>query len=414
MPIDLDRDRLVETMEHQSGIGGTERGGLHRLALTDEDREARDWLLERMEVAGLDVRVDRMGNTFGRREGTDPDAPPVLVGSHLDSQPYGGMYDGALGMLAALEFVLTLEDEGIETAHPIEIVNWTNEEGARFMPPMMGSGVWAGVHDIDDIYARTDDEGVTVEEELERIGYRGEAPCEPGEDYEAYLELHIEQGPKLEESGLDVGVVTGIVGLTWTETTFYGTANHTGPTPIDFRNDALVPAGDLINEVRRVAQRLGPDARGTVGSIDYDSEAISIVPDEVSVIWEIVHPEDEVVQEGYEMTLDEIEQAARREGVEHESVEISRFESVRFDERCMRAVEAAADDLGYDHTRLFAGAGHDPSNVSTVCDTGMVFAVSEDGLSHTEAEFTSWEDCYSASNTLANAALRLANGETTG
>jgi N-carbamoyl-L-amino-acid hydrolase len=411
MSIDLDRDRLVGMMEHQSAIGATSGGGLHRLALTDEDRAARDWLVERMEGAGLDVRVDRMGNTFGRREGTDPDAAPVLVGSHLDSQPRGGRFDGALGMLAALEFVRTLEDEGTETPHPIEIVNWTNEEGARFTPPMMGSGVWAGVHDLQEVYGRTDEDGSTVEAELERVGYRGDVPCEPGEPYEAYLELHIEQGPKLERGGYDVGVVTGIVGLTWTETTFHGTANHTGPTPMDFRHDALVPAGDLITGVRRVAQRLGPDARGTVGSLDYDSGAISIVPDEVRVVWEIVHPDDEVVQTGYEMMLEEAAHAARREGVDHESAEISRFESVRFDERCMRAVEAAADELGYDHTRLFAGAGHDPSNVSAVCDTGMVFAVSEDGLSHTEAEFTSWDDCYSASNTLANAALGLASGE---
>jgi N-carbamoyl-L-amino-acid hydrolase len=411
MTIELDRERLVALMEAQAEIGGTDRGGLHRLTLTDEDKRARDWLLAEMETAGLDVRVDEFGNMFGRRPGTDPDAAPVLVGSHLDSQPYGGMYDGALGTVAALEFVKTLNDDDIETAHPVEVVNWTNEEGARFKPPMMGSGVWAGTYDLEETYARTDEDGRTVEAELERIGYKGSVPAEPREEYEAYLELHIEQGPELEQRGLDVGVVKGIVGLTWTETTFSGTANHTGPTPIHFRNDALVPAGELITEVRRVAQRLGPAARGTVGNLEYDSEAISIVPDEVNVVWEIVHPDDDVVQEGYERMLAEVEQVASREGVDHESTEISRFESVRFDERCMRAIERAADDLGYGHTRLFAGAGHDPSNVSQVCDTAMVFAVSEDGLSHTEAEFTSWDDCYSSATTLANAALRLASAE---
>jgi N-carbamoyl-L-amino-acid hydrolase len=408
MSIRLDRDRLVGWMREQSEIGGTERGGLHRLALTDEDKRARDWLVDEMEAQGLDVRVDAMGNTFGRRPGSDPDAAPVLVGSHMDSQPYGGMYDGPLGVLAALEFVATLNDEDIETDHPIEVVNWTNEEGARFDPPMLGSGVWAGQHDIETAHGRTGPEGETVKEELERIGYLGEEPCEPREEYEAYLELHIEQGPKLEEEGLDVGVVRGIVGLTWTETVFHGAANHTGPTPIHHRNDALVPAGDLVTDIRRVAQRLGPDARGTVGRLDYDAEAISIVPDEVRVVWEIVHPDDEVVQEGYERVRAEIDRAAEREGVTHETEEISRFESARFDERCMGAIEAAANELGYEHTRLFAGAGHDPSNVSTVCDTAMVFAVSEDGLSHNEEEFTSWEDCYSAASTLANAALRLA------
>jgi N-carbamoyl-L-amino-acid hydrolase len=411
MTIRLNKDRLVQMMEEQSEIGGTEAGGLNRLALTDSDRAARDWFRERMEEAGLEIRIDRIGNMFGRREGTDPDAAPVLLGSHLDSQPDGGIYDGPLGLLAALEFVLTLEEEDLETDHPIEIVNWTNEEGARFQPPMMASEVWAGKLELEDVYRETDEDGVTLESELERIGYKGEEPCRPHEDYEVYLELHIEQGPKLEDGGFDVGVVTGIVGLTWTETTFYGTANHTGPTPIDYREDALVPAGELITEIRRVAQQLGPEARGTVGKIEYDTQAISVVPDEVSVVWEIVHPDDAVVQEGYERMLAEVEHVASREGVEHQSRELSRFESVRFDERCMEAFEDAAESLGYDYTRLFGGAGHNASSLPSVCDTGMVFAVSEDGLSHTEAEFTSWDDCYSAANTLANAALRIATDD---
>jgi len=403
-----DRERLVSLMTEQAEFGGTDAGGLHRLALTEEDRAAREWFRERLEEAGLDIRVDAVGNMFGRRDGTDANAPPVLLGSHLDSQPYGGRFDGPLGVLGALELVHVLEEEDIETTHPVEVVNWTNEEGARFQPPMMASGVWAGKYDIADVYAATDDDGVTVEEALEAIGYKGTEPAEPGEEYEAYLELHIEQGPKLERHGKDVGVVTGIVGLTWTETTFYGQPNHTGPTPMHLRQDALVAAGELITQVPRTANKLSDTTRGTVGAIEYDSEAISIVPDEVRVVWEFVDYDDDLVEEGYQRTLEEIDQIARREDVDTESAEITRFDSVAFDDRCIRAVEEAADGLGYDSMRMHAGAGHDPMNVAEVCDTGMVFAVSEDGLSHTEAEYTSWEDCYAAVNTLINAGYELA------
>jgi N-carbamoyl-L-amino-acid hydrolase len=406
--ITADRERLISLMTEQADIGGTDAGGLHRLALTEEDRAARDWFHDLLEAAGLDVRIDSIGNMFGRRPGTDPDAPPVLLGSHLDSQPYGGRFDGPLGLLGALELIHVLEEEDIETTHPVEVVNWTNEEGARFQPPMMASGVWAGKYDIDDVYAATDENGVTVEAALEEIGYKGSEPAEPGEEYDSYLELHIEQGPKLERNKKDVGVVTGIVGLTWTETTFYGQPNHTGPTPMHLRQDALVAAGELITQVPQTANKLSDTTRGTVGAIEYDSEAISIVPDEVRVVWEFVDYEDDLVEEGYQRTLEEIDQIARREDVDAESAEITRFESVAFDDRCIRAVEDAASDLGYDSMRMHAGAGHDPMNVAEVCETGMVFAVSEDGLSHTEEEYTSWDDCYSAVNTLINAGYQLA------
>jgi N-carbamoyl-L-amino-acid hydrolase len=406
--ITADRERLVSLMTEQAEIGATEAGGLHRLTLTEEDRAARKWFRDLLEDAGLEVRIDAIGNMFGRREGTDPDAPPVLLGSHLDSQPYAGRFDGPLGVLGALELVHVLNEQGIETTHPVEVVNWTNEEGARFQPPMMASGVWAGKYDIEDVYAATDEDGVTVEKALEEIGYKGSEPAEPGEEYEAYLELHIEQGPKLERTSNDVGVVTGIVGLTWAETIFYGQPNHTGPTPMHLREDALVAAGDLVAQVRRTANNLSDTTRGTVGAIEYDSEAISIVPDEVRVVWEFVDFDDDLVEEGYQRTLEEIDQIARREGVSAESEEITRFESVTFDDRCIQVVEDAADELGYDSMRMHAGAGHDPMNVAEVCDTGMVFAVSEDGLSHTEQEFTSWDDCYTAVNTLINAGYQLA------
>lgn len=402
-----DRERLISLMSEQAEIGGTDAGGLNRLALTEEDKIARDWFRDKMEDAGLDVRVDSIGNMFGRRPGTDSDASPLLLGSHLDSQPYAGRFDGPLGLIGALELIHVLEDESLETTRPVEIVNWTNEEGARFQPPMMASGVWAGKYDIDDIYSTTDEHGVTVESALEDIGYKGSTPAEPVEEYDAYLELHIEQGPKLERNEKDVGIVTGIVGLTWTETTFYGQPNHTGPTPMHLRQNALSAAGELITQVPQTANKLSNETRGTVGNITYDSEAISIVPDEVQVVWEFVDYDDDRVEEGYHRTLEEIDQIARRENVEAESTEITRFESVAFNDRCIRAVEEAATALEYDSMQMHAGAGHDAMNVAEVCDTGMVFAVSEDGLSHTEKEYTSWDDCYTAVNTLMNASYQM-------
>ena len=411
MNLTLDRERFVSTMKEQAEIGGTEGGGLHRLALSEEDREIRDWFAERMDEEGLETRVDAFGNMFGRRAGTDPDAKPVMVGSHLDSQPYGGIYDGALGVVAALEFVRTLNDEGIETKHPIEIVNWTNEEGSRFQPAMQGSGVWAGVHDIDEQYARTDADGAMFEDELERIGYKGDVPCEPQEEYEAYLELHVEQGPYLEENGEDVGVVTGIVGFTWGAITFYGEADHSGPTPMHYRKDALVAAADVITQIRRIPSTLGERTVGTTGYLDVKPNSINIIPEEVTFTWGFRDPDDGVVEEARARVLAEAEWAAEREGVEWEFEDRMRVEPAHFADRCVDAVQAAADDLGLDSMRIFSGAGHDASHMHGVCDTAMVFAVSEDGKSHNEDEYTSWDDCYNSAQTLANAALSLAEGK---
>ena len=408
----IDRDRFVATMREQAEIGGTDGGGLHRLALSDEDREVRDWFATQLDDLGIDVRVDEFGNMFGRREGTDPEADPVLVGSHLDSQPYGGIYDGAMGVVAALEFLRTLEDEDVETRRPVEIVNWTNEEGSRFQPAMQGSGVWVGEHDLETEYVKTDSEGTRLGDELERIGYRGDVPAEPQTDYHAYLELHIEQGPYLELEGKEVGVVTGVVGFYWGATTLYGEADHSGPTPMHFRNDALVAATDVITQVRRIPGTLGDRTVGTVGYVDVQPNSINIIPGEVTFTWGYRDPDDDIVMEAKEHTLHEIEAAAEREGVDYEWEERMHSESVDFAEKCVDAVQTAADDLGYDSMRMYSGAGHDAAHLSKVCDTSMVFSVSEDGKSHNEKEYTSWDDCYTAANTFANAAARLSGAET--
>jgi len=409
MDVQLDRERFVDTMCEQAEIGGTDNGGLHRVTLSDADKEARDWFLEAMEDAGLDTRVDEVGNMFGRRSGTDPNASPVLVGSHLDSQPYGGIYDGALGVVAALELLRTLNDEGIQTGRPIEIVNWTNEEGSRFQPATQGSGVWAGELDRDEEYAKTDEEGTTFEAALERIGYKGEAPAEPAAEYDSSLELHIEQGPTLEREGKDVGVVTGVVGLSWGAITFRGEANHTGTTPMQDRSDALVAAADYITAVRRLPGQLGTDTVASVGHVDVSPNSINIVPGEVTVTWGVRDLDDDIVERGREQILAEAAAAAERQGVDYEWEDRARSASIRFPDRPVAAVRDAADRLGYDAMELTSGAVHDAARVATVCDTAMVFSVSEDGKSHTEEEYTSWDDCYTAANTLANAALSLAN-----
>lgn len=410
MQLKLDRDRFVKTMESQAEIGGTEDGGLHRLALSDADGAVRDWFVDQLEELGLTVRIDEFGNVFGRRSGTDPDGTPVLVGSHLDSQPNGGIYDGPLGVVAGLELLRTLDDEGIETAHPIEIVNWTNEEGSRFQPGLQGSGVWSGEFDLETEYDRTDQNGDRLVDELKRIGYQGDAAAEPTETYEAYFELHIEQGPYLEETGNDVGVVSGIVGLSWGEVTFTGQANHAGSTPMHLRSDAAVPAAEFLTSVRRLPGSIGERTVGTVGSIEVEPDSINVIPASASVTWDIRDPSDEVLDRAIERLTQEAAAAASREGVDHEVNEAARTSSVAFDDRCVSAVQRAADRLGYDSMQLRSGGNHDASHVNAVCDAGMVFAVSEDGKSHTSAEFTSWEDCYRAANTLATAVVSTAIG----
>lgn len=408
MGVSIDRDRLIDTMKEQAEIGATEKGGLHRRTLTDNDKAIRDWFFNQMEAGGLDIRIDEFGNMFGRREGTDPDASPILVGSHLDSQPYGGIYDGALGVIGALELIRTLNDDAIETAHPIEIVNWTNEEGSRFQPAMQGSGVWAGTHDIQAEYDKTDDDGARLEDELERIGYKGDVPAEPREEYEAYLELHIEQGPYLMEQGKDIGVVTGIVGFTWGAITFYGEADHTGPTPMHYRNDALVAAADVITHIRRIPSTLGERTVGSTGYIDAQPNSINTIPEEVTFTWGFRDPSDERVEKAFARVLQEAEWAADREGVDWQWEERMRAQSVEFADHCIDSVERAATDQGYESMRIFSGAGHDATHMADLMKTGMVFAVSENGKSHTEAEYTSWNDCCAAVDTLANAAIDLA------
>ncbi|SMO74806.1 Zn-dependent hydrolase [Halorubrum cibi] len=408
MPRTISGERFRDRFDRFNEIGATERGGVNRPTLSDENARARDTLVEWFEEAGLEVRVDEMGNLFGRREGRNDDLPPVMVGSHVDSQYNGGRYDGVIGVLGGLEIVETLNDAGIETERPIEVVSWTNEEGVRFQPDMLGSGVFAGKFDLEFAYSLEDKEGNTFGEELERIGYRGEEPCEP-RDLHCYLELHVEQGPKLEDRDLVVGVVEGVYGFVWFDAAFTGSADHAGPTPMHLRNDALVATGDVIESVRRIAGTGGDDLVGTVGSLDIDPNSINVIPERVEFTVDFRSYDDAVVDRAADRVREEIDHAAAREGIEAEHEVIMRIESQSFDDDVIEAVADAAAALDADATRLVSGAGHDASYLNRVCPTGMVFVPSVGGVSHTEDEFTEWEDVVTGVNVLLNAAVEKAN-----
>jgi N-carbamoyl-L-amino-acid hydrolase len=273
---------------------------------------------------------------------------------------------------------------------------------------MQGSGVWAGEHDLEKEYGKTDEEGIALEEELERIGYKGKTAAEPQRDYNSYLELHIEQGPYLKENDADVGIVTGIVGFTWGTITYRGEADHSGPTPMPYRNDALVAAADVTTQIRRIPSTLGERTVGTTGYINANPNSINTIPEEVTFSWGFRDPDKDIVEEARARVLAEAEWAAEREGVDWKYEDRMRVDPVYFADACISAVENATRQLGYDGMRIFSGAGHDATHTAKIMDTGMVFAVSENGKSHTEEEYTSWPDCYKAANTLANAAFDLA------
>jgi N-carbamoyl-L-amino-acid hydrolase len=405
--LDIDADRLRETFDDYADIGATERGGLHRLALTDEDRAVRDRFRRDLEALGLAVRVDELGNMFARREGTDPDADPVLVGSHLDSQPYGGRYDGQLGVLCALETLRALEDAAVETRRPIEIVNWTNEEGSRFEHAMLGSGVFTGVISAAEALAITDDDGRSVGEELERIGYAGDHPCE-AHDVHAHLELHVEQGPTLEEHGTSVGVVEGVFGMSWLDVTIDGEADHAGPTPMHTRTDALVAATDAIGEIQTLPTRLSEDAVTTVGRISVEPDSINVIPSRATFTADVRSYDDAVVDRGVEEIRFEVEAACERIGASFEVEEIWRIPHTEFSESVCATIDAAAAEADVSAERIVSGAGHDAKYLNDLAETAMIFVPSADGKTHNEAEFTPWDDVVRGAEVFANTTLRLA------
>ncbi|MGF1528343.1 MAG: Zn-dependent hydrolase [Candidatus Competibacterales bacterium] len=402
----VDAQRLWDSLMQMAQIGATPKGGCCRLALSDEDRRGRDLFIDWCKAAGLAVRMDEMGNVFARRAGRDANLPPVVMGSHLDTQPTGGKFDGPFGVLAALEVLRTLVDRQIATDHPLEVVSWTTEAGARFVPAMMASGVFVGALTRDYAYGQRDIHGTSFQQALEAIGYRGAEPCRPF-PMRAYLEPHIEQGPILEAEGVTIGVVTGAQGQYWYDAKVVGRESHAGTTPMDRRRDALTAAAQLVSAVEAVALTQGPPAVATVGQLKVMPYSRNTVPGEVTLSVEFRHPQQEVL-DAMEAALGERLAAIETRGVK---VELQRFwhsPPLTFDPTCVAAVRNGAQRLGLSHRDIPSGAGHDACYISKVAPTAMIFIPCKDGISHNEAESASFDDVAAGANVLLQAALEIA------
>jgi beta-ureidopropionase / N-carbamoyl-L-amino-acid hydrolase len=399
----IDGERLWGELMETAAIGGTPKGGICRLTLTDLDRQVRDWFKARAEKLGCTVSVDDMGVMYARRAGL-ADVPPIAMGSHLDTQPTGGKFDGALGVLGALEALRTLVEAGYQTYAPIEVVNWTNEEGSRFTPAMLASGTFAGVFTREWAAARRDRAGVGFGAALDTIGYRGSEPC-GARRLSAHFELHIEQGPILEAEGLEIGAVTGVQGMRWYEVTVTGQDAHTGATPMRLRKNALLGAARVIEAVEQIAQANAPLAVGTVGSMEVKPNSPNVVPGEVFFTVDLRHPEAGTLDMMEQIFVREVDTACRPLGLEVKLAKIWDQPPVRFDDACVAAVRQAAKDAGYSVRDMVSGAGHDSAYVARVAPTAMIFVPCRGGISHNEAEFTSQEQCARGAQVLLQAVL---------
>jgi len=403
----INGDRLWESIHEMAKIGPGVRGGNNRQTLTDADAEGRRLFQRWCEDAGMTVKVDQMGTMFARREGADPSLPPVVIGSHLDTQPTGGRYDGVLGVLGALEAVRSLNDFGLKTKYPIEVVNWTNEEGTRFAPAMIASGVFAGVHELDWAYDRKDAEGKRFGDELERIGFKGSEPV-GGRPFHALFELHIEQGPILEAEGKDIGVVTHGQGLWWLQITLTGKDAHTGSTPMPMRKNAGLGMARITELVHQIAMENQPAAVGAIGHVDVYPNSRNVIPGKVVFTIDFRSP-DKAILDGMKAKLEaEAPKIAEelRLGIEIEVA--GHFDPVTFDETCVKAVRDAAERLGYSHRDIISGAGHDACWINRVAPTAMVMCPCVGGLSHNEDENITKEWATAGAEVLFHAAVDTA------
>jgi N-carbamoyl-L-amino-acid hydrolase len=404
-PLKVDGERLWQSLMELARIGATPKGGVKRLTLTDLDRQGRDRFVEWCKAAGMSVRVDAIGNIFARRPGVDDSLPPVMTGSHLDTQPSGGKFDGAYGVLAGLEVVRRLNDLGIKTRAPIEVAAWTNEEGSRFVPTMMGSGVFASVYSVDQMHAQKDVEGITVGEALKAIGYRGEArPLKVG----AYFEAHIEQGPVLENTKTTIGAVQGALGQRWFDVEVTGQDSHAGPTPMELRKDALLAASRLVVETNRVARTYPDNARATVGHLRVSPNSRNVVPGSVSMTLDVRNAKDETLLamvEDLRKTAKAIEAECR---VAIDIKEVLYFAPSHFDPKLVDSVRASAKSLGLSCRDIVSGAAHDAVYLNRVAPTAMIFVPCEGGLSHNELENARPDEIAAGASVLFNAMVAAA------
>ena len=400
--------RLRNTLEEMAKIGATPGGGVQRLTLTDEDRRARDLFVQWLKAFDLEIIIDEMGNIFGKRAGKNNDLPPVMSGSHIDSQPKGGRFDGILGVMSTLEAIRTFNENNIETERPIVIVNWTNEEGSRFSPAMVGSGVWTGTLNRDWVYKRTDINGKRFEHELIRIGYKGTVLAKKWPVH-AYYEYHIEQGPILERERKIIGAPKGILCLHWYDIYLKGEANQVGPTPMEGRHDALCAAAEMILKVDRLPDKMGGNMVSTVGEIQNYPNSRNIIPDKVHFTVDIRSWNDELALRAWDDLRKDFENIAQRRGCPIRIEETWRVEHASFDERLVQRVLDKADALGYPSLYMVSGAGHDAGYMNQICPTAMIFVPSIGGRSHVEVENTKWEDCEAGANVLLHCILQSGN-----
>ena len=405
--LEINGQRLWDSLMEMARIGATVKGGCNRQTLTDLDREARDLYIEWAKAAGCTVRIDTMGNIFARRAGKDNELPVVMTGSHIDTQPTGGKFDGVYGVLAGLEVIRSLNDLNIETIASIEASIWTNEEGARFAPSMIASGVFAGSYDAGFALGCTDGDGVTIGAELERIGYAGDAPC-GGRALGAFFEAHIEQGPILESEAKTVGVVTGVQGLRWYDVHLRGQDSHSGSTPMPGRRDALVGSAEIVAAVDALALSFAPDGAATVGQLEVSPNSRNTIPGHVFFTVDIRHPSAGVMDQMDEAFRNVCAEIATRRALEYSVDVVAYTPPVVFDKNCVDAVRRASEQLGYPCLEIRSGAGHDACHISKVAPTGMVFVPCAGGLSHNEAESAEAEDLAAGCNVLLHAMLSQA------
>jgi beta-ureidopropionase / N-carbamoyl-L-amino-acid hydrolase len=404
--LQISPQRLWDSLMTTAQIGATAKGGICRLTLTDLDRKVRDWFKAQCEALGCTVTVDAVGNMFARRPGKNAALPPIAMGSHLDTQPTGGKFDGVLGVLGALEAMRTLHDLGYETNAAVEIVNWTNEEGARFAPAMLASGVFAGVFTPDYAYARTDRDGKRFGEELERIGYRG-AEVPGARTFAAMFELHIEQGPILEDEGRMIGVVQGVQGMRWYEVTVTGQEAHTGATPMRLRKNALLGTACMIERIDAIAREHAPDAVGTVGLVENKPNSRNVVPGEVFFTVDFRHPDEKVLdlmETKFRSALADILPPLR---LTYSETRIWNSPAVKFAPDLIDCVRIGTQKAGFSSRDMISGAGHDAAYIARVAPTTMIFVPCAGGISHNEAESTSFAECAAGAQVLLNAVLEF-------
>lgn len=400
-------DRLWQSLMELAKIGATPKGGVCRLTLTDLDRQGRDLVIGWAREAGLSVTIDKIGNVFMRRAGKNNALPPIMTGSHIDTQPTGGKFDGNFGVLAGLEVIRTLNDYDIETEAPVELAFWTNEEGSRFVPVMMGSGVFANIFSLEHAYAATDIEGKTVRDELEKIGYIGTET--PGDHpIGAYFESHIEQGPILEDEGITIGVVQAVLGIRWYDCVVTGMEAHAGPTPMVLRKDAMQVAAKIMQEVVAIAHRFGPHGRGTVGMVQVFPNSRNVIPGQVKFSIDFRNMTDALVDEMDAAIRAFAKQTEAETGLTIAIQLVSDYPAVPFHPDCKDAVRRAADKLGYSNMDIVSGAGHDAVYMAGLAPTGMIFIPCKDGISHNEIEDTLPEQVTAGANVLLHAMLERA------